>query len=234
MDKKILSVCMFTVMGAVPLVPQAAMLNAGDVLTITPGVADPNGYNGVTSGSYFVLDRDNDNFVLVHTMTALNAGTEGLVIGRPQAPGEIVWATGSTTPDDYYTTLPVSGGMTGGLNFSGWTRRWLGYNSPLGSGAWTPSNCSEAQLDCVGQVFSNGVANFFWSGVYGDPYELFYTARFDDRDPTGVMNVNYMLHLEGVVLAAAVPLPPAMWLFGSGLLGLVGLARKRAVRSVSL
>jgi hypothetical protein len=34
--------------------------------------------------------------------------------------------------------------------------------------------------------------------------------------------------IDDLVLGAAVPIPPALYLFGSGLLGLIGIARKKA------
>lgn len=43
-------------------------------------------------------------------------------------------------------------------------------------------------------------------------------------DPSGTGGVSYALHLEGTI--SAVPVPVAMWLFGSGLLGLIGVARR--------
>ena len=41
----------------------------------------------------------------------------------------------------------------------------------------------------------------------------------------GFTTVNYALHLEGHV--SSVPVPAAAWLFGSGLLGLIGVARRK-------
>jgi len=38
-------------------------------------------------------------------------------------------------------------------------------------------------------------------------------------------NVKYKLHLEGTI--SAVPVPAAVWLFGSGLIGLTGMARRK-------
>jgi hypothetical protein len=47
------------------------------------------------------------------------------------------------------------------------------------------------------------------------------------EDPTGTfVNSNAFLRLEGVV-TTVVHIPPALWLFGSGLLGLIGIARRK-------
>jgi hypothetical protein len=52
-------------------------------------------------------------------------------------------------------------------------------------------------------------------------------------DPlTGMFDTNTTsLGVDLVVTFAAVPVPPAVWLFGSGLLGLVGVARRRKQQS---
>ena len=48
------------------------------------------------------------------------------------------------------------------------------------------------------------------------------------EDPTGTFtNLNAFLRLEGVVSTSIVPATQAIWLFGPGLLGLVGLARRK-------
>jgi hypothetical protein len=60
----------------------------------------------------------------------------------------------------------------------------------------------------------------------GDTYVLDYSARVPFDDPSNFGGVQYALHLEGTI-GAAVPVPAAVWLFGSGLLGLVGIARRR-------
>jgi hypothetical protein len=40
-------------------------------------------------------------------------------------------------------------------------------------------------------------------------------------------SVNNFSITEIQISASAVPIPPALWLFGSGLLGLIGMARKK-------
>ena len=38
----------------------------------------------------------------------------------------------------------------------------------------------------------------------------------------------YHVYLEGTMTTSLVPIPAAIWLFGSGLIGLIGLARRKA------
>lgn len=62
------------------------------------------------------------------------------------------------------------------------------------------------------------------------------TFFVDDPSLLGQTGQNLSFHLNGLtgsqvlldnVVAAVIPLPPAAWLFGSGLLGLVGIARRK-------
>ena len=90
----------------------------------------------------------------------------------------------------------------------------------------------------------------------GDTFTLYYTASVPNGDPSGFGDVRYRLGFDGglassllltasaevvgfsdddpgLVLSgvigssSAVPVPAAVWLFGSGLLGLIGLARRK-------
>lgn len=117
-----------------------------------------------------------------------------------------------------YTTSPISltdDGAGGALaDMSGWRVAWsevpeinMGGGAP---GALTYDNVAKT-----------------WS--------LDYSAVVPDGDPSGFGGTAYDLHLEGtftgditsVIAPAAVPVPAAVWLFGSGLVGLVGVARRK-------
>jgi len=90
------------------------------------------------------------------------------------------------------------------LDMSGWTVDWNGGLIDMGQGANAVMTCSGTCGD-------------------GDTYTIDYAAVVPTGSFTGVP---YSLHLEGSV--SAIPVPAAVWLFGSGLLGLVGVARRRA------
>ena len=119
----------------------------------------------------------------------------------------------------HFTTAPTSVLSTSGNNatidFSGW--EWTFNNGltifDLGSGAWGSNPEGIANIVC-GIDCGNG-----------DSFTLAYTATVPDNEPNGYAGYLYELHLTGTV--SSVPVPAAIWLLGSGLLGLSAVARLR-------
>jgi hypothetical protein len=234
MKKTVLSSAILVVLGvsglAASVSAQAAVVNTGDTLTINSGVPVYDSYGNrtnVTSGSWFGMDTDKNGKMAGTEKTPVSQGTTGLVIGVATPVGTYhagdpvvgdtnaitaPWSFFGNTGSDY-TTVPITGSTETGLNFSGWTVAWNTLAAiPMGSGAW-------------GTGYTNGVARFVWDGVYGHTYTLDYHGTVPLGDPSNFGGVQYALHLEGVV--NPVPIPAAVWLLGSGLLGLVGVARRR-------
>lgn len=60
-------------------------------------------------------------------------------------------------------------------------------------------------------------------GTYGGTSDFGATAAISFDLPAGTSITS-----DGGYTQTAVPVPPAVWLFGSGLLGLIGVARRRA------
>ena len=59
----------------------------------------------------------------------------------------------------------------------------------------------------------------------GDTYTLDYIGHIESGSPSGLGGEEVRIHLEGTI--SAVPVPATAWLFASGLLGLVGFARRK-------
>lgn len=169
-------------------------------------------------------------------------GNDGLVLGTTQlasgshsgAPGTVAgenpgidnpWLffnnTGmhqSTSP----TNVLTASGNTATVDFSGWNVTWNGIPSiPMGSGAWNGNAEGVAEITC-GVDCTNG-----------DTYNLMYSATVPAGDPSGFGGVAYYLNLAGTISGgditapAVIPVPAAVWLLGSGLIGLVGVARRK-------
>lgn len=125
----------------------------------------------------------------------------------------------------------------------------LFYNT-LGNKAWcdpttsTVSSCSVSQgyqgldwgLTNAGP-FSNIQSNYYWSATEYVPAP-FYNAWYFNFGH-GNQNHNFLksstfyawaVRTGDVGAAAVVPIPAAAWQFGSGLLGLIGVSRKKAAR----
>lgn len=238
--KQILCAVLVALGAATSTSAQAAVVNTGDILRIASGMYDATtGF--ISGGSYFAMDGGGDGRISAAEKVGLDEGIAGLVIGAATLPG--TYHTGSPLPGDTgpivrswgffgntgtnFLTVPATGSTTTGLDLSGWRVAWNTVPEiNMGSGAWQPGNC--AALGCIGHTFTNGTARFQWDGVYGNTYTLDYSATVPNDGKTGFGGVRYYLHLEGSV--QAVPVPAAVWLLGSGLLGLIGISRRKTSR----
>ncbi len=167
-------------------------------------------------------------------------GTTGLVIGVTTSAGashggaptggdtnaiDAPWGFFGNTGSDY-VTVGVTGSTTAGLGMSGWTVTWNGIAAiPMGTGAWTAVT-GAGSTGATG-TFANGVGRFTWDGVYGDAYTLDYHATVPVGDPSGFGGVKYELHLQGLVTEPARPGPGCCLAVRLGLMGLVGIARRK-------
>jgi len=158
-------------------------------------------------------------------------GSGGLVtMTTTEHPGvDEPWGFFGNTGMDYLTkavtvTNDFSNGTKKNLDFSGWTVTWNGIPAiPMNSGAWG-----------TGTSYGNGTARIICAGPSANScstsstFTLDYYATVPVGDPSGFGGVQYQLHMTGHVdPAAVVPVPAAVWLFGSGLVGMAAVARRK-------
>ena len=246
MKKLILSTAVIAAVSAGMSTSANADMAADAMLNFDTGVT--GGYYGfVTGGSYFAMDTDGGGFTKSERVAI--AQNEGLYVNATQAAsGSHSGAPGCDPSTDDGVTVFCNGGLPleenpgidqawnffgntgfhetksvttlGGsgdsatLDFSGWTVDWNGGEISMGAGA-------SGGVGTVVCAAGSGCAA-------GSTYTLDYFATVPATDP-GFGGVAYLLHLEGTIgtQPPAFPVPAAVWLFGSGLLGLVGVARRR-------
>ena len=163
------------------------------------GVADPHEKFGIESL----------NGIHIGTVQTASGSHSGLIDGSESPNIDNPWNffgnTGmhQTTSPITATSVTSNGAI---LDMSGWNVIWNGISSiPLiQQGAATMSctagsSCSDSSSYILDAAFLVGGA--------------------------GMTDISYTLHLEGQV--SNVPVPATAWLFGSGLLGLVGMARRK-------
>lgn len=111
-------------------------------------------------------------------------------------------------------TMTPDGANGATMDMSGWYVHWNNVQIDMSSGAWGSNPSGVADITCSSVNCDSGT------------YTLTYTATVPDDGSTNFGNVHYGLNLVGTI--SSVPVPAAAWLFGSGLLGLVGVARRKA------
>lgn len=146
-----------------------------------------------------------------------NAIDYGLAVGDVISGSNLI--RGGSTIADVGSAIPASDGSyfqtTGGLLDQG--------PAPLAVTTLNTSLLCTPGTDCIGNALSGGTP-FTDDGIAGSP-------MIDGPFPG--LNVNFDIGSGNsltVLSVSAVPVPAAVWLFGSGLLGLIGIARRRRCR----
>jgi hypothetical protein len=108
----------------------------------------------------------------------------------------------------------------------------LSYYTATGaeSGAYAGGSNPTSTLDNVGP-FINFQSYGYWSSTeYIFPSYAWYfnTIYGNQRDIVKTNSLYALAFRYGDVAVTTVPVPAAVWLFGSGLLGLIGMARRKA------
>lgn len=228
MKKTLLGTALVLAFGVTAMSAQAA-----NTFTFKNGTAATAGTDGVSWFSMLASDTDSDGIPDTNvytgmrgTNTALTTGDFNMdVAGGPVVGGGgTVHNTGNTIDRDWSffsawgahfnavaTPVTYTGGTTASVNMSGWTVHWNGGDVDMGQGS--PATIS-AGVD----------------GLWGTGDErMDYAAVVPSGSFAGVQ---YAFHLAGTMAmptnTAVVPVPAAAWLLGSGLLGLVGVARRKA------
>ncbi|VAW64792.1 hypothetical protein MNBD_GAMMA11-824 [hydrothermal vent metagenome] len=210
-------------LSALSLAPQAAnaALVEGSALNFDGVFLSGNvtAIPAVGNGSWFSMQlAPEPQLPVITSISSFN----GLVIGTTQSASSIPTESNIDNPWAFAGPLGVhqstsntriisASGDTATIDFSGWGASWNGIpNINLGTG----NSNGIATITCD---TGSGCAN-------GAGYVLDYSATLPSN-AANYGNVKYKLHLEGTI--SAVPVPAAVWLFGSGLIGLTGMARRK-------
>lgn len=171
-------------------------------------------------GSYFVMDTngngvENNEKTPIGSFNGIHIGTAQAAVGSHSGGINGTESPNVDRPWTFFggtgmhqTTSPVTADAAAGtIDLSGWNVTWNGIPGiPLTQIGNSTIACSTASCSDTSTYTVDGA--FHVNGA-------------------GFTTVAYTLHLEGHVSASAIPLPAAAWLFGSGLTGLIGIARRK-------
>lgn len=254
MNKSALAAAVGLALGGAGVMNAQAALTATSILAYDNGAVGNFSSAAGAGASYFTMVVNTKGTILY---TGMQVGTDGGVhIGSPAQPlgtaashGGLPWdvqypTSGYTTdhgPIDmgwgffcntglHFTASPVNvatdSGLTKTLDFSGWRVSWNGIPS-INMGGGTQVITDKAGTTTFQN--GNGLATITCSNTScsaSSSWTLDYSAVVPIGDASGFGGTPYTVHLS-YASTHVVPVPAAVWLFGSGLLGLVGIARRK-------
>jgi len=198
-------------------------------IIVTAALATGVLVSGFTASAASIFMNPSSQVVADGSMFTVDIMATGLPAGTTGGALDISWAAADMTLDYVYlaTTDPADSG--GGMF----------------SGPWDPVSSFFTGIDTTGPGSISGlfVGSFF--GVSGDQpiAQLHFTLGTGVSDSMislaeaavggtwssydGVDVINFTNTYNGAKINPKVPVPAAVWLFGSGLIGLVGMARRR-------
>lgn len=244
MKKQLLNLAITGVLGTVSLSANAALV-AGSVLDFT------GTFEWSTYGTIPIQSGPDGGIQIGVTQDTNGHLSHGSPFNPPHVAGglDMEWIMLSNA-GMHFTASPIvvvdndvnnDGGFTKTLDFSGWRMTWNGIPSiNLGGGyqdcgTSTDGICVDTNpyVGDVGGTYDNGsgLATITCSTAscsISSTFTLTYSAVVPQADPSNFGGVPYFLNLTGHV--SAVPLPTAAWLLGSGMLGLMSVAKRRRSR----
>ncbi|MBN1105295.1 MAG: VPLPA-CTERM sorting domain-containing protein [Deltaproteobacteria bacterium] len=170
-----------------------------------------------------------------HVTGTVDAGTDGTRLYGIQAPFETdVFGdlTGKTLKVDYRIDGTVTGPVGASVRFyfgyfDGQSRYWVSNDTyswePNSDTSWTTHNVTLSESNFILWPNQNKGDKTFAEvlGLYND-IGLVFADGFEDNQTLGFSGTA-TIHVDNF---SAVPIPGAMWLLGSSLIGLAGLRRK--------
>ena len=177
--------------------------------TLTINSLQQDSYTG-TAGGDFALNTS----AATSSGFISDSGAISLSLDRSGFPNFFSYLDNSIWNVDNSATIAGQGDATTGVLdalTSGSDQNWTPGTPATASASGSGSDLAAAGAGAwTGSVVNYGNVGAAWAAFDGTPY----TEKFN-------------ITVNGTAAAPAVPVPAAVWLFGSGLLGLVGVARRK-------